>query len=115
LPAQFSLSKDALLTADFRKIARRYASPETTCGVLARVVAAEIATWPDIALSRNNKVGKDNKTAHDAYDDQSENGAAIIWMCAHDKMVLIIAASYIYLSSLGPRYGGFRMPIIFSV
>ncbi|MFZ1182066.1 MAG: hypothetical protein WAO14_01615, partial [Pseudolabrys sp.] len=37
------------------------------------------------SLSRNNKVGKDNKTAHDDYDDQTENGAAIIWMCVHDN------------------------------
>ncbi|MGB8555558.1 MAG: hypothetical protein WCD73_19740 [Pseudolabrys sp.] len=69
--------------------------------------AAHIST----SLSRNNKVGKDNKTAHDAYDDQSENGAAIIWMCAHDKMVLIIAASYIAVRDMAAS----ELPIIFPV
>ena len=42
------------------------------------------------SLSRDNKVGKDQHTAHDDYDGQSDNDAVKGWICViHDKMVLI--------------------------
>ena len=37
------------------------------------------------SLSRNDKLNKENKTAHNDYDGQTENGAAIIWMCAREQ------------------------------
>ena len=43
-------------------------------------------------LSRNNKVGKENKTAHDAYDEQSDNDGIKLWifLFVHDNFAVAI-------------------------
>ena len=44
---------------------------------------------PPVIAIAYEKVGNDYQTAHDDYDDQSDNDAVISWICViHDKMTL---------------------------
>jgi hypothetical protein len=50
------------------------------------------------SLSRNNKVSKDRKTAHDDYDDQSDNDGVKLWVSlfVHEKNGFDLDCSIIF-------------------